>query len=114
MNVLGAGSEHEGEFGVWVEAGGARVEKNFADIFSGCRAPRFAGHDDVEPLLPESLVEFLELCAFAAAVKTFEGYEFSARHEENHSIGFPPFRKEREMVGQPLLRFNAVKLRKHP
>jgi len=57
------------------------VQQNFANLFAGGGAARFASHDDREAVGAQGASQFLDLRTLAAAVETFEGNKFSAcRH----------------------------------
>jgi len=79
VNVLGAGSEHEGHFRKRGKSGGGGVEQHFANLFPCGGAARFAGDGDGEAVGAQGTRQLLELRALAAAIETFERDKFSAR-----------------------------------
>ena len=79
MNVLGAGSEHEGHFSERRKARGGGVQQHVANLFACGGSPRFAGDDDRVAVRAQGTRQLLDLSALAAAVETFEGNKFSAR-----------------------------------
>ncbi len=89
VGVLGAGGEHERQFRHGSEAGGARIEQQAPDFFSGDGASGFAGHRYWDVLFLQNDGEALHLRALTAAVQAFEGDEFSAprTHVGNHTGG---------------------------
>ena len=69
---LGAVAEHERHFGHGGEAGGAGVEKNFADAVAGRGSAGLAGDDGLEAALLKPEGQALDLGGLAGTVKAFE------------------------------------------
>ncbi len=78
VNVLGAGSEHEGHFSKRRKARGGGVQQHVANLFARIGATRFAGDGDREAVGAQGTRQLLDLRTLAAAVETFESNKFPA------------------------------------
>src|SRR5208282_4952146 len=79
VNVLGAGSEHEGHFSQRSNSRGGGMQQHLANPFARGGAARLAGYGYRDAMSAQGACQLLDLRALAAAVETFERDKFSAR-----------------------------------